>query len=560
MDTPAGVLLVNGNIYVADKDNERVRRVDSTMLIFASQIVGTSSTVQTVTISNTGSSTLTLASITPSSADFGLASTGSCGATFPHNVAAGASCTLDIAFVPGSIGALTSSLSVSDNAGGSPHAILVSGTGVHDGATLAVNSTPTTPSFGDSVTITAGITPTIATTSPAPTGTVTFSEGSTILATQTVSGGTAAFTTASLAAGSHTITVTYSGDAFYAGSSSTFVQVVNKVTPKIMWGAPTAIVYGTPLSVTQLNATASVPGTFSYAPASGTVLNAGSQTLSVTFTPTDTTDYTTPTSSVSLTVNQAPTATAISSSLTTAGVGANVTFTATVISAGGTPVGSVSFAEGNTVLSTVALAGGTAVFTTASLTQGTHLIAVVYAGNTNFSGSTASTFTETIGPTDFILAPGTSGVGGLSLGSVTVQAGETALAPIALTSTGNPGAQVQFSIAGLPSGATATFNPPILTLVNSASAFMLTVTTTGRFRYVAELRTRHSGAFSSGIIWFPLTGFGLAGIGFVGRSKRRRSRWLAFLVLNARSAPTRRWFLPPAHEASNADEQGKSGE
>jgi len=60
---------------------------------------------------------------------------------------------------------------------------------------------------------------------------------------------------------------------------------------------------------------------------------------------------------------------------------------------------------------------------------------------------------------------------------------------------------------------------------------MLTVTTAGRFRYVAEIETPHSGAFSAGLIWFPLTGFGLAGIGIVGRSKRRRNRWLVFLAL-----------------------------
>ena len=49
-------------------------------------------------------------------------------------------------------------------------------------------------------------------------------------------------------------------------------------------------------SATQLNATASVPGTFVYTPAAGTVLNAGAaQTLSVTFTPTDAANYTTAT-------------------------------------------------------------------------------------------------------------------------------------------------------------------------------------------------------------------------------------------------------------------------
>jgi hypothetical protein len=65
---------------------------------------------------------------------------------------------------------------------------------------------------------------------------------------------------------------------------------------------------GTALSSTQLNATASfggtsVAGTFVYSPVAGTVMNtAGAQTLSVTFTPTDSTDYNSATGSVTLTV------------------------------------------------------------------------------------------------------------------------------------------------------------------------------------------------------------------------------------------------------------------
>ncbi|MBX2963586.1 MAG: gliding motility-associated C-terminal domain-containing protein [Cyclobacteriaceae bacterium] len=67
---------------------------------------------------------------------------------------------------------------------------------------------------------------------------------------------------------------------------------VNKADPVITWANPASIVYGTPLSATQLNATASVPGTFLYTPASGTILNVGvNQTLSLNFTPTDNLNY-----------------------------------------------------------------------------------------------------------------------------------------------------------------------------------------------------------------------------------------------------------------------------
>jgi hypothetical protein len=80
---------------------------------------------------------------------------------------------------------------------------------------------------------------------------------------------------------------------------------VNKATPVITWANPAAITYGTALSSTQLNASASVAGSFAYTPAAGTVLGAGSQTLSTTFTPTDTANYNTATKTVTLTVNKA---------------------------------------------------------------------------------------------------------------------------------------------------------------------------------------------------------------------------------------------------------------
>jgi hypothetical protein len=59
-----------------------------------------------------------------------------------------------------------------------------------------------------------------------------------------------------------------------------------------MWIAPASIVYGTPLSGTQLDASANnVGGTFAYTPAAGSIPGVGNQPLSVMFTPTDTVDY-----------------------------------------------------------------------------------------------------------------------------------------------------------------------------------------------------------------------------------------------------------------------------
>ena len=79
-----------------------------------------------------------------------------------------------------------------------------------------------------------------------------------------------------------------------------------KGTPILSWTNPAPITYGTALSSNQLNATANVPGSFAYNPTNGTVLNAGTNTLSVIFTPTDTVDYSSVTNTVSLVVSPAP--------------------------------------------------------------------------------------------------------------------------------------------------------------------------------------------------------------------------------------------------------------
>ena len=103
----------------------------------------------------------------------------------------------------------------------------------------------------------------------------------------------------------------------YAITSTNGTLAITQVTPSITWATPSAIVYGTSLSTTQLNATANVPGSFAYTPPIGTVLHAGAgQTLSLTFTPTDSADYTAITTTRLLTMTSAPlTLTAVNRSM-----------------------------------------------------------------------------------------------------------------------------------------------------------------------------------------------------------------------------------------------------
>lgn len=75
----------------------------------------------------------------------------------------------------------------------------------------------------------------------------------------------------------------------------------------INWATPAAITYGAALGAAQLNANARVPGTFTYSPDAGTVLNAGNaQLLSVTFAPDDPLSYAPTTATVTINVQRAP--------------------------------------------------------------------------------------------------------------------------------------------------------------------------------------------------------------------------------------------------------------
>ena len=90
------------------------------------------------------------------------------------------------------------------------------------------------------------------------------------------------------------------------------LSISGAASPTLAWANPADITYGTALSGTQLNAAATynstnVPGTFSYTLALGAVLNAGlDQTLSLTFTPADTSSFLPITTNVTINVRPAP--------------------------------------------------------------------------------------------------------------------------------------------------------------------------------------------------------------------------------------------------------------
>jgi len=134
--------------------------VSPTSLTFGDQKVGTVSAAQTVTVSNTGTSTLDISSIAVS-ADF--VETNTCGATL-NILNVGQSCTVSISFQPTATGARAGALSITDNASGSPQGVALSGNGTADFSLGATSNTAT-------ITVgTASATYTVSATSPSSYG------------------------------------------------------------------------------------------------------------------------------------------------------------------------------------------------------------------------------------------------------------------------------------------------------------------------------------------------------------------------------------------------------
>jgi hypothetical protein len=132
--------------------------------------------------------------------------------------------------------------------------------------------------------------------------------------TSSVSGSLATVATSSSPVGYYDITLGTLGSAGASANGiesnyaityyDAYVSVIQAM-PTITWAPPSDIDNQTPLGNAQLDATASVAGTFDYSEPAGTVLSAGTQTLYVTFTPDDESDELSVTSTVLLTVDYA---------------------------------------------------------------------------------------------------------------------------------------------------------------------------------------------------------------------------------------------------------------
>jgi hypothetical protein len=155
-------------------------QVSSTSINFGNVVAG-STLSQALIIKNIGTATLNVSQITESGASFSIS-----GFTLPLNLNAGQQTTITAAFLPTLVGAASGSISIVSNAPASPTSVSLSGTGI--AATLTLNVSPASLSFGNVTTGTSSATQSVTITNTGNSN-VTISQISTGGAGYSVTGG-----------------------------------------------------------------------------------------------------------------------------------------------------------------------------------------------------------------------------------------------------------------------------------------------------------------------------------------------------------------------------------
>jgi trimeric autotransporter adhesin len=203
--TPASAASFTATVSVADNASESPQTATLTgagttppapiaslapsTLTFAGTVVGATTTAQTLTLSNTGNAVLSISGITIAGANpSDFAETTTCGETLE----ADASCTISVTFTPSSIASFAATVSVADNASGSPQTAALSGAGVA-APDFTVSASPQTQ------TVSGGSVATYSITVGSLNG--DFSNPVTLTATGVPTGATATFTPASVTPG-----------------------------------------------------------------------------------------------------------------------------------------------------------------------------------------------------------------------------------------------------------------------------------------------------------------------------------------------------------------------
>jgi hypothetical protein len=274
---------------------------------------------------------------------------------------------------------------------------------------ITLTSAPNPSVGGSSVTFTAQVTGNCNT----PTGTVTFLDGGKAFGTATLNpSASASFSTANLIVGTHSIMVAYPGDFnFDATTSPAITQTVTgypsattltvapnpaKALTAITLTSTVSSQFGTPtgsMTFTANGQTLATAALNASGVATATISTLGAGTYTVVATYSADTNFAASSASAQETVVGADTTTTLTASPNPADLLQTVTFNTMVRAAQGTavPAGTVTLAEGSNVLGTKALdASGNASFSLSTLALGPHTIRASFSSTGNFNPSSAS--------------------------------------------------------------------------------------------------------------------------------------------------------------------------
>ncbi len=308
-----------------------------------------------------------------------------------------------------------------------------------------------------------------------------------------------------------TLTATVSSPNFSSNVTATD-SVIFQQAPTIMWPTPLPIIYGTALGATQLDASSALAGSFSYSPAAGTVLTVGQQTLTATFTPNDTTDYTTGTAMVTLNVNPVTPGLTLTASPNPALALNPVALTATVAALSTPPTGTMTFYDGATEIGTAPVTSGSATYSATTLATGIHSITAVYSGDSSYGPATSAAVSETV--LDFELS---------QTGSSTTSATTTYNLTVAPLGSSTFPEAVTFSVSGIPLGATGVFTPATVSANSGPTSAVLEVSSP-----LSSARNTPRQSFADGVLPAAL---GLVVLPFAGMLRRARHYWSRLVLL-----------------------------
>ena len=482
LDTPSGVALSPaGDVFVADAHEHRIRRIDHTTGLI-STVAATFGLPLGLAVDSTGALLFTdealqqllyisASSTTPSIT--ALAGTGVQGFSGDGGPATLAALDTPLAVTLSPAGLVTFTDSANGrirqiDAAGIIHTLAGAGASASASLTLAA---PSVLLYG-----TGTVTATLA-ASPAA-GQVTLYDGENPTAPQTIasaplSGNAASFSAASLSAGAHRLFAIYSGDTLHAAAQSSSVSLT--VSPAAATASPAAVslVYGQPVPVlsgalTGILAQDSALVSLALTTSAAALSPPAAYPIAATLTGPAAGNYILTTVPAAVTIAKAPAAVTLN---LTASPSLSVQVASTTA---GLPTGSVTLLDGATAYASATLSGGTAVFGAQNLTPGSHTLTAAYSGDTDFLSSASAPGQLTVASPalpDFTLAP-------VSQTSVTVPAGSAAQYSFTVTPVnGALASPILLAASGLPTGATATFNPAYLPPSGAPSSFVLTITT-----------------------------------------------------------------------------------